>query len=192
MSLRLSRPISAEPGVEFEEGDLDIASVDSLIFYVIEQPSLLTEELFDPTCPDGPPMEFDPELELDASDELFVWDFLQLASREARQGDVPIAWSMHVSIRASDTLFMTQWALTAHALTGDQQYLDFLENMMSEIDYWAVLNTYGAIQLPKMVHITLWTQPRLPVTVQHAGTYPPGCCTGILGCHVRSGSGRGA
>jgi hypothetical protein len=39
--------------------------------------------------------------------------------------------------------------LTAHSLTGDQRYLDFLDTMLNEIDYWGVLNTYGAIQLPK-------------------------------------------
>ena len=137
------------PGLHFDEGDLDFQTLDTLIFYTLEQPHPQAEELFDPTCPDGPPMDFDPELELDAADDEFLLNFLQLALRETRQSDFPIAWSMHVSVRASDTLFMTQWALTAHALTGDERYLDFLDQMMNEVDYWGVLNTYGALQLPK-------------------------------------------
>ena len=94
-------------------------------------------------------MEVAPELDFDASDPLFLLDFAQLAMREQRGGPVPIAFSMHISVRAGDVIFMTQWALTAHALTGDDAYLDFVSGMMTETDYWGALNLYGAFQLPK-------------------------------------------
>ncbi|MDP6942855.1 MAG: hypothetical protein QF464_01795, partial [Myxococcota bacterium] len=106
-------------------------------------------EAFEVACPDGPPMEVSPELSLDASDPLFLLDFAELAMRETGQGPVPVSFSMHVSVRAGDVLFMTQWALTAHALTGDERYLDFVAGLMDEIDYWGALGVYGAFQLPK-------------------------------------------
>lgn len=132
-----------------DEGDLDFTTLDELVFYVMEQPHPNHLDAFDATCPDGPPMEVDEDLDFDASDPFFLVDFVSFAQREGRATEVPIAFSMHVSIRAGDTLFMTQWALTAHALTGDDRYLKFVRTMMDEIDYWGVLRTYGALQLPK-------------------------------------------
>jgi len=135
--------------LDLDEDDMDFGALDELVFYVLEQPHPNHLGAFDSTCPDGPPMEVDAGLEFDAADPLFLIDFATLAARESRQGDVPIAFSMHVSVRAADVLFMTQWALTAHAMTDDPRYLDFVEGMMSEVDYWGVLGTFGAFQLPK-------------------------------------------
>jgi hypothetical protein len=128
---------------------MNLGDLDVLTFYVLEQPHPDHLDAFDATCPSGPPMDVDPALEFDAADPLFLLDFAQLALREQRGGPVPIAFSMHVSVRAGDVIFMTQWALTAHALTGDDAYLDFVSSLMTETDYWGALNLYGAFQLPK-------------------------------------------
>ena len=136
-------------GLYIEEGDLDFATIDTMVFYILEQPHPLHPEAFDPTCPDGPPMEVSPDLELDAANPQFLLQLLALFSRETGVGKVPIAFSQHVTVRATDTLFITQWALTAHYLTGDERYRDFVAALIDEIPYAAALNTLGAFQLPK-------------------------------------------
>lgn len=139
----------AGANLQTEEGDLDFGALDTLIFYVLEQPHPLHPEAFDASCPDGPPMDVDPALDLDASDPTFLADLLMLGLREQRGGEVPVAFSMHVSMRAADTLFITQWALTAHYLTGDQRYLDFLAQMLAELPFERTMRTFGALALPK-------------------------------------------
>jgi hypothetical protein len=144
----------AGPNMTLEPGEEEVfTQVDQLVFFIMEQPRPDKMDLLDPTCPDGPPMEFDPEYELDATDPMFLLDLGLMLAREGGQGDLPIAWSQHVSVRGSDTLFVTQWALVAHYLTGDQRYLDFVNQLMSEIDYFGVIDTYGAFLLPK------WCRP---------------------------------
>ena len=132
-----------------DAGDLDFSTLDTLIFYVLEQPHPLHTDVFDATCPAGPPLEVDPAYEMDASDPSFLFDLMAMAEREQGEGELPIAFTQHPSIRASDTLFMTQWALTGHYLTGDEAYLTFVEQLMDEVPFVPVLNTAGAFQLPK-------------------------------------------
>lgn len=148
-----------------DEGDLDFETIDEMTFFVLEQPRPGKEELFDPTCPDGPPMDVDPEYAFDAADDLFLLDFAAMAARETGTGNVPIAWSMHVTVRASDTMFMTQWAMVAWYLTGDDQYLEFLQQLMEETDYWATLNTFGAFQLPR------WCAPHFAPSISYPSLY---------------------
>ncbi len=148
-----------------DDDDMDFGALDELIFYVLEQPHPDHLDAFDVACPDGPPMEVDPALEYDASDPFFLFEFAALAARETGGGDVPVAFSMHVSVRASDTIFMTQWALTAHALTDDERYLEFVAQLMAEVDYWGVLGTYGAFQLPK------WCAPHYGPSLGYPSLY---------------------
>ena len=138
------------PFAAFDEDDMEFTDLDEMIFYIQEQPHPGHLDEFDFETPTGPPMEFDPELEFDASDTfLFVVAFGSMIQREQGTGPVPIAWSMHPSVRATDTLFMTQWALAAHYLTGEERYLTFIEDLIESIDYEGALMTYGAVQLPK-------------------------------------------
>ncbi|MCB9727890.1 MAG: hypothetical protein H6746_05310 [Deltaproteobacteria bacterium] len=155
----------AGPHLQLDPGDLDFAALDELVFYVLEQPSPLHLDAFDRACPSGPPRTFDPALELDAADPLFLLRLAELASREQRQGEVPIQFSMHVSIRASDALFISQWALTAHYLTGDTAYLDFLAELMASIPYQQVLDTLGAFQLPR------WCAPHYAPSITYPSLY---------------------
>ena len=145
--------------------DMALDELDELIFYVLEQPHPNHLDAFDVTCPSGPPMEVDPELEFDAADPLFLLDFAQLALREQKGEPLPIAFSMHVSVRAGDVIFMTQWALTAHALTGDAVYLDFVAQLMNETNYWGTLNLYGAFRLPK------WCMPHYAPSLTYPSLY---------------------
>ncbi len=149
-----------------DEDDLDLTTLDEIIIYVMEQENPAHPELFDPTCPDGPPMEVDPELDLDANEPDFVFGLIALLQRMDRASDRPIAWPMVVSLRASDMLYMTQWALVAHYLTGDEAYLDFLQGMIDESpDYFGVLNTWGAFEIP------IWCQSHYAPSLSYPSVY---------------------
>ena len=149
-----------------EPGDIDLTKIDTLIGYVMEQPNPAHMGAFDAECPEGLPTEVDPAYDLDASNWLeFMVRFADIALRMQRQGRQPIAWVQFVSARGADALFVTQWALAAHYLTGDERYLDFLEGLMEEIDYWPIIDTYGSFWSPKwcrphfgpsLLYPTLW------------------------------------
>ena len=139
----------AGPAITLDPGDLDPTTLDELTFYVMEQPHPKHMDAFDPTCPETPPMEVDPSLDLDAADPAFLLSLVTLALREQTQGDVPIAWSMHVSVRPSDLLFVLQWALAAHYLTGDAAALDFARALLEEVPFEGVMGLWGAFRLPK-------------------------------------------
>ena len=154
--------------MHFDEGEQEaLTAMNELIFYVMEQPHPGHPEEFDYSCPDGPPTEFDPAYELDAEDQFFLIDLAGLALAESGSPSVdqPIAWTQHVSVRGSDAIFMTQWALTAHYLVGGQQYLDFVETLMEEIDYSSSVLTYGALQLPK------WCAPHFGPSLLYPSLY---------------------
>jgi len=152
--------------LRLEPGDIDFSSIDTIHAYVMEQPNPDNPEAFDTECPDDLPTEVDPAYDLDASNLIeFIIRFADIVMRMQREGDVPIAWIQFVSIRGADALFMTQWALAAHYLTGDPRYLDFLEGMMDEIEYWPVIDTFGSFWMPKwcrshfapsLLYPTLW------------------------------------
>lgn len=137
--------------VSLEASDIDLTKLDTLYGYVMEQPSPLKPQLFDPACPDTLPLAPAEGYDLDASSDL-LW-IVDILNRAQRKGDIPIAWIQFPSVRGSDALFMTQWALTAHYLTGEQRYLDFLKQLMGEIDYWPIINIMGSLQLP------IWCRP---------------------------------
>ena len=149
-----------------EPDDMDFSTLDSIYGYVMEQPNPDHMESFEVPCPDGLPTEVDPAYDLDASKwiEFFV-RFADITQRMQRQGELPIAWILFVSVRGSDALYLTQWALAAHYFTGEARYLDFLDEMMAEIDYWPVVDTYGSFWSPKwcarhfgpsLLYPTLW------------------------------------
>jgi len=149
-----------------EPGELEVfTSLDEMIFFALEQPHPAHMDLFDATCPDTLPLEFDPALEFDAGSETFILDLLTFLYALQSEGERPMAWAQFVSVRGADVLYMTQWALTAHYLTGEQRYLDFIDGLMDEIDYWGLINTYGALQMPRwcsphfgpsLLYPTLW------------------------------------
>jgi hypothetical protein len=135
--------------LRLDPGDIDLTALNTLYGYVLEEPHPERMEKFDPSCPDSVPMEVDPQYNLDARSGDFITRFANIMSRLGGQGDVPIAWILFPSARGSDVLFMTQWALAGHYLTGDTQFLRFLMRMMDEVDYWPVINTMGSFWRPK-------------------------------------------
>ncbi len=137
------------PSVEVDEGDLDVDSVDEIIFYVMEQPHPDHLDTFAVEPPPGPPMDFDPRYEIDLASPEALGSLLTFMSRQQRQGEEPIAWVMYAGAVASDAVFLTQWALTAHYVTGEPAYLDFVDQLMDESPYWPIVRTWGALQLPR-------------------------------------------
>lgn len=147
--------------------DIDLADIDTIIAYVMEQPNPEHMDLFDESCPDGPPMEVtDPAFELDASNTAeFLIKFMALSQRIGYEAEQPIAWIQAPGVRGGDIAFMVQWTLTAHYLTDDVRYLRFLDQMMTEIEFWPIINTMGSFYNPKwcrptfgpsLVYPTLW------------------------------------
>ncbi|MGM0577994.1 MAG: hypothetical protein ACQEXJ_19870 [Myxococcota bacterium] len=131
--------------------DLDLSQVDTLVGYVMEQPNPAHMDLFDASCPETLPWEVEPEFDFDAADDQFLLDFLAVMSRIGNDPDTkqPLGWVQVPSVRGSDALFMTQWALVAHYLTGEERYLDFVDQLRDEVAYWGVIDLMGSAWLPK-------------------------------------------
>jgi hypothetical protein len=159
----------AGPSMHLDEDEAAyFEALDTLVFYVMEQPRPGEEQdAFEGICPDGPPMEVDPEFELDASDPGFLLALAELLAREAKafEGKTPIAWSQHVSVRGTDAAFILQWALTAHYLTGDERYLDFIAGLFDEVDVATLVGTYGSMRLPK------WCAPHFGPSIGYPSLY---------------------
>lgn len=154
--------------LQTEEGDPDLTKVDTIVAYMMEQPHADHMDKFDFDCPDTLPMEVDPQYDFDASTGAeFLINFLDFMNRVGNPGKVeqPIAWIQMPSLRGSDTLFMTQWALAGYYYSGDERFLEFLEGMMEELEYWPVINMMGSFFMPKwcrahfgpsLLYPTLW------------------------------------
>ncbi len=135
--------------LKLDPGDMDFTKLNELPFYVMEQPDPDYPKAFDATCPTGPPTKDDPKLVLDAADPQFLIKLLELVGRESRKGPVPIAWSMHVHVRPADLLFVMQWGMVAHYLTGDERYAKFVADLIKSVPFEKVMGIWGAFQLPK-------------------------------------------
>lgn len=161
-----------------EPDDIDLTKLDTLYGYVMEQPNPDYMSAFDPTCPDTMPYEIESNYDIDAGNFFeFFYKFLMIVGRSQRMGAVPITWIQFPSVRGSDALFMTQWALAGHYFSGDENFLVFLEDMMEELEYWEVIDLMGSFYSPKwcfphfgpsLLYPTLWNlQNRID-----KGTYP--------------------
>ena len=139
----------AGTSLTLDPDDMDIGSLDELVFFVMEQPHPKYMDQFDVACPDGPQLEEDPEWVFDAASPTFLLDLIGLASAEQGGSEVPVAWSMHVTVRPSDLLFIMQWAMTAHYLTGNAAYAEFIAQLMDDVPVEGVMKLWGAFELPK-------------------------------------------
>ncbi|MBM4352183.1 MAG: hypothetical protein FJ109_00060 [Deltaproteobacteria bacterium] len=138
--------------LHLDPGDLDLATLDTVIGYVMEEPRPDKPGTFDPACPDSLPMEVHPDYDFDASSEDFMIRFLTTMARLG-QGEEPIAWILFPSVRGGDALYMLQWAQTGYYLLGDERFLDYARQLMEETEFWPVVDTMGSFWLPK------WCKP---------------------------------
>ncbi len=150
-----------------DPGDIDLTSIDTIIAYVMEQPNPNHMDMFDASCPDGPPLTItDPTYDLDASNAVeFIAKFMELSQRIGVDAELPIAWILAPGVRGGDIAFMVQWALAAHYVTDDERYLQFVDQMMTEMEFWPIINTMGSLYTPKwcrptfapsLIYPTLW------------------------------------
>ena len=156
-----SMDIDEEETAYFEE-------LDTVVFYVMEEPRVGEEQdAFEGTCPDGPPMEVDPEYDLDASNGAFLAKLAEMAAREgkASMSKTPIAWTQHPGLRGSDAVFMLQWALVAHYVSQDPRYLDFVEQFLDEVEVETIVGTYGSFNFPK------WCAPHFGPSLSYPSFY---------------------
>lgn len=148
--------------VAFDPEALDPTTLDTIYFYILEQPHPEKMELYDTAVPSGPPLEVDAEYDFDADDSGFFFEFLALSAREQRQGDIPIAWSMHPNYRPSDLVLMLHAGLSAYYLTQNETYLEFIDTLLEESQFDISMLNYDAFTLPK------WCEPHY----SHSITYP--------------------
>jgi len=139
--------------LRLDPGDLDPTTLDTAYGYVLEQPRPDKWDQFDPTCPDTLPTEVDPEYDLDGASDDFVIRFVTMMARLGTAAEKPIAWMQFPSVRGADALYMLQWALAGHYLSGDERFLDFARSVIDESTFWPSVNTMGSFQLPK------WCKP---------------------------------
>jgi hypothetical protein len=140
--------------LQLDPGDIDLTALDTVYGFVLEEPRPDKLSAFDPACPAGPPLEVDPDYDLDAADEAdFLARFVTILMRLDGQGDVPIAWIQVPSVRGADALYMAQWALAGLYLTGDSRFSDFLARLMDEVAFWPVVDTMGSFRMPR------WCKP---------------------------------
>ncbi len=135
--------------VHLDPDDINLDDIDTMIGYVAEAipPGDPGDFIFE--CRDTLPTEVDPKYDFDANDPLFILQFADLAYKLSGLGDYPIDFIYLVSHRGGDVAFMMNWMIMAYHVTGDQRYLDFVQNqLVDEIDGLAVLNTSGAFFLP--------------------------------------------
>ena len=147
--------------------DIQFTDIDTVVGYVMEQPNPDYMDHFDGSCPAGPPLEVTvPEFELDAGETAeFLIQFFALTERMDRDSKNPIAWILVPGLRGGDIAFMTQWAMASYYFTGDESYLQFMDEMMKEMEYWPLLDTMGSFYNPKwcaptfapsLIYPTLW------------------------------------
>jgi hypothetical protein len=133
-----------------EPDDLDLTTVDTVIGYVMEQPNPDFMQAFDASCPADPPMEVDPAYDMDVENMgMFLLKLASLMYRSSRNGQVPVAWFLTPSVRGSDVVFMTQWGLAAHYLTGEEKYRGYVKSLMDENEYWPVIDLMNSFYSPK-------------------------------------------
>ena len=135
--------------LETEAGDLDFGALDRIVAYYQDSFNSLNEG-FDPTCPAK--ITRTPTRVIDAVDDLqFLLDMLALAqdldsgNGERAKG---IDHAYFVTLRGADAIHMLNLTAMGYYFTGEQDYLDFFNELVSDLDAPAVAATLSALIVP--------------------------------------------
>ncbi|MCB9666133.1 MAG: hypothetical protein H6732_18640 [Alphaproteobacteria bacterium] len=134
-----------------EEGELDLSGIDVIHGYVMDAvpPDGVPDGTYERGCREGPPRTVDPELDLDASEPGFIFTLLDLVRRMQGLGDHPIDFVYFTNLRAGDALYVLDLAVQAWWLTGDEAYLELIEeDLVAEQGLLDVLPTLDHFRLP--------------------------------------------
>ncbi len=169
----------AGANMNLDPDDMDFNKLDRLVVYYNQMFNQASAETFDRTCPDT--LEIEPSRVIDANASNFMVEMLNLASELDDESDKPAREKMidHfyiANVRGGDASHMMHLALMNYYFTGEQQYLDFLNNELIEnlrtID---VAHTMIAFRLPDWCfrfygdHITYGTHWQM-ITMLPEGT----------------------
>jgi hypothetical protein len=136
---------------KFDPGDPDLMKVDRLVAYYNAGINRENAQSFDRSCPDTVTLE--PTRVVDASKATFIADMLVLAqdldmySDQYRENQVDHFYI--ANIRGGDASHLMHLAAMAHHLTGEEQYLTFLEEeLIGNLETDEVAKTMMAFRLP--------------------------------------------
>lgn len=139
-------------GAQFDEDDVDLSALDTVVIYYLEQPNSLNEDTFDRTCPDN--ITTTAARTIDATDGDFLSQMLDLvtdingAKKELRATNIDHYYLANA--RGPDAVHLLGLAAMSHHFTGDPIYADFLENeLIGNLNALGTARTYAAVTPPK-------------------------------------------
>ena len=139
-------------GAQFDEDDVDLTKLDTVVIYYLEQPNSLNTDTFDPSCPSE--ISTTPVRTIDATDGDFLAQMLDLvadingAKKELRATNVDHYYLANA--RGADAVHLMGLAAMNHHFTGEQIYADFLEKeLIGNLNAIGTANTYAAVNPPK-------------------------------------------
>jgi len=151
------------------EGELDLTTQDDIWGYALQAipPDGVEDDDFPRDCPGDLPWEVDEGWELDASDEVeFVFQVIDLANRMQGSGNRPIDYIYFTNMRAGDALYLLHLNLQAWHMTGDDRYLEFIDQQLVEQQQLLeVLPTLGAFKMPDFCDSWIGTDLIHPVVL---------------------------
>lgn len=136
--------------LDTEPGDFDFGSLDRIVGYYQDHLNSVNER-FDPTCPET--ITRTPTRVIDAADDThFLFDMLMLAQdldSGNNERETGIDHAYFVTLRGADAIHMLNLTAMAYYFTGEQDYLDFFNELWTDLDVSAVASTLSALIVPK-------------------------------------------
>lgn len=134
-----------------DEGDIDIGTIDTLVGYGLRQINSKNADDYPSACPSGPALEA--TRVYDAASPTFLLDLLALAQDLQSKDNESATGIDHFyvpSVRGGDAVHLMHLAAHAYHMTGEPQYLTFLEEVLiDDVRAVEVAYTLGAFDLPR-------------------------------------------
>lgn len=140
----------AGAGLNLDEDDIDLRSLDRLVWYVHPGANRENIETFDRTCPDR--VSLTPSRVIDAASDDFLLDMLGLYTdldRNRRPRDNQIDHFYIVGLRGGDASHLMHLAAMAYYFTGEEHYREFLfDELVDNLGALDVADTMMAFRNP--------------------------------------------
>lgn len=140
----------AGAGLNLDPDDIDLSTLDRLVWYVHPGVNRENVDTYDRTCPDR--VQTTPARVIDAASEDFLLDMLKLytdldRNRRPRQDQIDHFYI--VSLRGGDASHVMHLAAIAYYLTGEEHYRDFLfDVLVDDLGALDVADTMMAFRNP--------------------------------------------
>lgn len=127
-ALAALQPLLVGSSPQVDEGDIDLAALDTMVVYVLPQLNEANADSYPRGCPDA--LQLEPSRVIDATGDEFYVDVLDLyldyEGDQARERGIDHYYAINVS--GPHALTLMYLATLAWHLTGDDQYRAFLED----------------------------------------------------------------